>query len=54
MFAEFVVRMEDTRLPKREMFGGTRGGAVSAGEQEKEWMGCLLDNLKVFGIDPDK
>ena len=27
---------------------------VSAGGQEKEWMGCLLDDLRVFGIHPDK
>ena len=28
---------------------------VSSGRQEKEWMGCLLDNFfRVFGIDPDK
>ena len=33
---------------------GTRGGTVSVGGQEKEWMGCLLDDLRAFGIDPDK
>ena len=22
--------------------------------QEKEWMGCLLDDFRCFGIDPDK
>ena len=46
--------MEDTRLPKRVMFGKLVGGAVSAGRQEKEWIGCFLDDLRVFGIDPDK
>ena len=35
-------------------FGELVGGAVSAGGQEKKWMGCLLDNLRVFGIHPDK
>ena len=30
-FAGFVARMEDTRLPKRVMFGALVGGAVSAG-----------------------
>ena len=46
--------MEDTRLPKCVMFGELVGGASSAGGQEKEWMGCLLDDLRVFGIHPDK
>ena len=54
LFAGFVARMEDTRLPKRVMFGELVGDAGSAGEQEKELMGCLLDDLRVFGIHPDK
>ena len=29
------------------------GGSVSAGGQEKEWTGCLLDDLGGFGIDPE-
>ena len=29
------------------------GGAASAGGQEKECKGCLLDDFRVFGIDPD-
>ena len=36
------------------MFGELVGDAGSAGGQEKEWMGCLLDDLRVFGIHPDK
>ena len=54
LFAGFVARMEDTRLPKCVMFGELVGGAGSAEGQEKEWMGCLLDDLRVFGIHPDK
>ena len=54
LFAGFVARMEDTRLPKCVMFGELVGGAGSAEEQKKEWMGCLLDDLRVFGIHPDK
>ena len=46
--------MDDTRLPKCVMFRELVGGAVSSGGQEKEWIGCLLDNFRVFGIDPDK
>ena len=40
--------MEDTRLPKCVMFGELVGG------QQKEWMGCFLDDLRVFGIDADR
>ena len=54
LFAGFVVRMEDTRLPKCVMFGEVVGGAGSAGGQEKEWMGCLLDDLRAFGIQTDQ
>ena len=55
LFAGFVPRMEDTRLPKCVMFGELVGGAVSAGgEQEKEWMGCLLEDLRAFGIQTDE
>ena len=54
LFAGFVARMEDTRLPKCVMFGELVGGSDSSAGQEKEWMGCLLDDFRVFGIDPDK
>ena len=40
--------MEDRRLSKLMKFGELVGG------QEKEFMGCLLDDLRVFGFDPDK
>ena len=35
LFAGFVARREDTRLPKCVMFGELVGGAGSAGGQEK-------------------
>ena len=54
LFAGFVARMEDTRLPKCAMFRELVGGAVPAGGQEKEWMGCLLDDLRAFGIETDQ
>ena len=41
LFAGFVARMEDTRLSFEELVGG----------QEKEWMGCFLDDLRAFGIN---
>ena len=54
MFAGFVARMEDTRLPKGVMFGEMVGGAGCVGGQEKEWMGCFLDDLRAFGINADQ
>ena len=51
LFAGFVARMEDTRLPKCVMFGELVGGAGCVGGQEKEWMGCFLDDLGAFGIN---
>ena len=56
LFAGFVARMEDTRqsLSKYVMFGKMVGGAGCVGGQEKEWMGCFLDDLRAFGINVDK
>ena len=56
LFAGFVVRMEDTRLPKCVMFQELVGGAGCVGGQEKEWMGmgCFLDDLRAFGINADQ
>ena len=54
LFAGFVARMEDTRLPKCVMFEELVGGAGCAGGQEKEWMGCFLDGLGAFGINADQ
>ena len=39
---------------KCEMFGEMVGGAGCVGGQEKEWMGCFLDDLKAFGINADQ
>ena len=46
--------MEDTRQPKCVMFGEMLGGAGCVGGQEKEWMGCFLDDLRAFGINADQ
>ena len=54
LFAGFVRRMEDTRMPKCVMFGELVGGAGCVGGQEKEWMGCFLDDLRAFGINADQ
>ena len=54
LFAGFVAGMEDTRLPKCVMFGEMVGGAGCVGGQEKEWMGCFLEDLRAFGINADQ
>ena len=54
LFAGSVARMEDARLPKCAMFGDLVGGVVSSGGQEKEWMGCLLGDLRAFGVKIDQ
>ena len=54
LFAGFVARMEDTRLPKCVMFGEMVGGAGCVGGQEKELMGCFPDVLRAFGINADQ
>ena len=54
LFAGFVASMEDTRLPKCVMFGEMVGGTGCVGGQEKEWMGCFLDDLRAFGINADQ
>ena len=54
LFARFVARVEDTRLSKCVMFGELVGGPDCAGGQEKEWMGCFLDDLGAFGINANQ
>ena len=36
------------------MFVEMVGGADCVRGQEKEWMGCFLDDLRAFGIDADQ
>ena len=54
LFAGFVARIEDTRLPKCVMFGELVGGTDCVGGKEKDWMGCFLDDLRAFGINADQ
>ena len=54
LFAGLVARMEDTRLPKCVMLGEMVGGAGCVGDQDKELMGCFLDDLRAFGINADQ
>ena len=44
LFAGFVARMEDTRLPKCVMFVEMTGGAGCAGGQEKECVRIRFHN----------
>ena len=48
LFAGFVARMDDTRLPNCELFGKVMGGAGCVGGQENEE--CILDDLRAFSI----
>ena len=54
LFAGFVARMEDSRLPKCVMFGELVRSEGCLGGQEKEWMGYFLDALRAFGINADQ
>ena len=45
LFAGFVARIEDTRLPKCVVFRELVGGAGCVGGQEKEWVWCFLDEV---------
>ena len=35
------------------MFGELVRGAGCVGDQEKEWIGCFLNDLRAFGINAD-
>ena len=54
LLAGMVAHMKDTRLPKCVMFGELVGGAGCVGGQRREWMGCLLNDLRAFGINADQ
>ena len=50
LFAGFVARVEEERLPKRVMFGEMVGGKVHSFGQEKDRMGRLEEGVKESGI----
>ena len=54
LFAEFVARMEDARLPKCVISGELMEEAGCVGGQEKERVGRLLDDLRAFDINVDQ
>ena len=41
-------------MPKCVMFGEMVGGTGCVGGQEKEWIGCFLDDLRAFGNHADQ
>ena len=49
-FVDFVVRIDDTRLPKCAMFGELVGDAG----QKKYWMEYFLDELRAFNINANQ
>ena len=54
LFAGFVARMGNTRLPKCVMFRELVGGVGCVAVQEKNLMGCFPDDLRAFGINANE
>ena len=50
LFARFVARMGEERLPQRVMFGELVGGKGYSGGQEKDWLVRLKEDISVFGM----
>ena len=50
LFAGFVARMVNERLPKRVMFREQEGAKGHVGRQEQDWMGCLEHDLSLFNL----
>ena len=50
LFAGFVARMREERLPQRVMFGELVGGKGYSGGQEKDWRAHLKEDMSVFGM----
>ena len=50
LFAVFVARMGEERLPQRVMFGELVGGKDYSGGREKDWMAHLKEDMSVFGM----
>ena len=50
LFAAFVARIGEERLPQRVMFGGLVGGKGYSGGQKKDLMAHLKEDMSVFGM----
>ncbi|CAB1115474.1 unnamed protein product [Ectocarpus sp. CCAP 1310/34] len=53
-FAGFVMRMEDSRLPKRMLLGAMAGGVGYRGGQESDWVPRLGEDLVAFNMRDEK
>ena len=53
-FAGFVMRMEDSRLPKRVLLGTLATGKGYRGGQESDWVSHLGEDLVAFGMKDKK
>ena len=51
MFAGFVARMGEERVPQRVMYGELVGGKGYSGGQEKDWMVHLKEDMSAFGMN---
>ena len=51
LFAGFVARIEEERLPQRVMFWELVGAKGYSRGQEKDWLAHLMDNMSVFGMN---
>ena len=49
LFAGFVTRMREERLPQRVLFAELVGGKGYSGGQEKDWMVHLKEDMSAFG-----
>ena len=54
LFAGFLASMADTRLPTFVMLEELVGRAGCVGDQEKEWMMCVLNDLKAVGVNAEQ
>ena len=49
-WAGHVRRMDDSRLPKRVLFGELAGGSLGRGRPKKTWMDSLSEDCEQVGI----
>ena len=50
MFAAFVARLGEERLPQRVMFGELVGGKDYSGGEEADWMVHLKEDVSAIGM----
>ena len=53
-WAGHVCRMQDSRLPKKVLFGELVEGRARPGRLKKTWLGCLREDLERTGIVYDQ